>query len=102
MKFHVTDEMYVSLADLIMNTVYSFPMDVLVELAAGDVDVFLCLSADVYIDEEECPDVVSASIRDMRVKDYAFSAYPKGDDTNELENDFDVSKVVKELIGRKI
>ena len=101
-KFHVTDEMYVQLVDLMLDAVRRLPLDVLIELDAGDADVFLRLSASVEIERYECPDVVIASIRSVYVSEYDFSAYPKGNDTDELESDFDIDKFVKEFIGRQI
>lgn len=101
-KFHVTDEMYRQLVGLVMESTRYFPIDVLVELDAGDVDVFLRLSSWVSIEKHECPDTVLAYISSMYVREYDFSVYPKGDDTDELENDFDIDKLLYEFIGRQI
>lgn len=101
-KFHVTDEMYLQLVDLVMESIRYLPIDVLVELDTGDADVFLHLSSWVNVERHECPDVVLAYISFMHVREYDFSVYPKGNDTDELENDFDIDKLVKEFIGRQI
>lgn len=101
-KFHVTDEMYRQLVDLVMKSIRYLPIDVLVELDTGDADVFLRLSSWVSIERHECPDVVLAYINSMHVREYDFSVYPKGNATDELENDFDIDKLVKEFIGQQI
>lgn len=101
-KFHVTDEMYRQLVTLVLDSIQYIPIDVSVELDLGNADVFLHLSSWVSIERHECPDVVLAYINSMYVREYDFSVYPKGDDTDELENDFDINKLVKEFIGRQI
>lgn len=101
-KFHVTDEMYLQLVNLVMDSIRYLPIDVLVELDTGDADVFLHLSSWVNVEKYECPDVVLARIVSMYVREYDFSVYPKGNDTDELENDFDIDKLVKEFIGQQI
>ena len=101
-KFHVTDEMYCQLVTLVIQSIQYLPIDVSIELDTGDTDVFLHLSSWVSIERHECPDVVLADINSMYVRGYDFSVYPMGDDTDELENDFDINKLVKEFIGRQI